>query len=171
MNISYGVGGAVLHSIMSFLSNRIQIVNFAGGQSFQSTITCGVLQVPVSGPVLFALCIANAIRMAQSFGAQVHCYADDKQLYVHYRAGEADVALARLLDCIWATDAWMGSNRLKMNPDKAQVIWLGTRQKPAALFVTPFCLHDGTTVVLSTSVRNFGVLFANDMSMVTQFNL
>ena len=62
----------------------------------------------------------------------------------------------------------MGSNRLKLNPEKSQLIWLGTRQRLATLDITPFRLHDGTegTVIKpSTSVRNFGVIFDSELSM------
>ena len=75
-----------------------------------------------------------------------------------------------MLDCIWAIDARMGSNRLKMNPDKTQMIWLSTRQQLASLHVTPIRLHVGTTVVPSTSVHNLSVLFDNEMSMMAHVN-
>ena len=31
--------------------------------------------------------------------------------------------------CVERIDAWMSSNRLKMNADKTQLLWLGTRQQ------------------------------------------
>ena len=166
----YGVGGAVLCWITSFLSNRTQVVNFAGGQPSQTTLTCSIPQGSASGPILFALYTTDVIRIVQSFSVQVHCYADDIQLYIHCRADEADAALAHMLDCICAIDAWMRSNRLKMNPDKTQMMWLDTRQQLASLHVTPIRLHDGTTVVPSTSVRNLSVLFDNEMSMMAYVN-
>ena len=68
LNISYGVGGTVLRSITSFISNKTQVVNFAGGQSSQTTLTCSVPQGSVSNPILFALNTADFIRTVQSFG-------------------------------------------------------------------------------------------------------
>ena len=50
------------------------------------------------------------------------------------------------------------------------MIWLGTRQQLASLHVTPIRLHDGRTVVPLTSVRNLGVLFDNEMSMMAHVN-
>ena len=35
----------------------------------------------------------------------------------------------RLSDCITVVRDWMANNRLKLNEDKTQVIWLGTRQQ------------------------------------------
>ena len=36
---------------------------------------------------------------------------------------------ARLVACIEELDGWMASNRLKLNADKTQVMWVGTRQQ------------------------------------------
>jgi len=38
-------------------------------------------------------------------------------------------AVDRLMTCITRIRDWMASNRLKLNEDKTQVIWLGTRQQ------------------------------------------
>ena len=37
--------------------------------------------------------------------------------------------MRRLSECITLTRDWMADNRLKLNEDKTQVIWLGTRQQ------------------------------------------
>ena len=70
------------------------------------------------GPLLFDLYTADVIKIAESFGIQIHCYADDVQLYIHYLTTVAPIAVARLLACIGAIDNWMGLNKLKMNADK-----------------------------------------------------
>lgn len=61
----------------------------------------------------------------------------------------------------------MGSNRLKLNPDRTQVIWLGSRQRLATLDFTPLQLHDGTVIESSTSVRSLGVTFDSELTMNT----
>src|SRR6218665_2747545 len=47
-------------------------------------------------------------------------YADDLQAYVHCQAIET-------------LQAWMSSNRLRLNPTKTQFIWFGTRQQLAKI--------------------------------------
>ena len=118
------------------------------------------------GPSLVNLYTADVIHIAHSFGVTVHCYADDLQLYVYCTVAEAPAALQRILGCIEAIDSWMGSNRLKLNPDKTQLIWLGTKQRLATLDITPVRLHEGTVIKPSTSVRNLGVIFDSELSML-----
>ena len=64
----------------------------------------------------------------------------------------------------------MGSNRLKMNPNKTQFIWLGSRQQLSAVDVTPFHLHDGRVIMPSTTVRNLGAVFDCEMTMLYHVN-
>lgn len=162
---SYGISGTVLSWIQSFLTDRSTTVRFAGQQSVSSVLSCGVPQGSVTGPLLFNLYTADVIHIARSCKVNIHCYADDQQLYIHCSPTEAPAAVQRLLNCIETIDKWMGSNRLKLNPDKTQIIWLGTRQRLAAVDITQIRLHDGTLITPSTTVRNLGVIFDNELSM------
>ena len=114
--------------------------------------------------------ITDVNSIAQSFCINMQCYADDLQLYIHCRPNEAAVGVARLLSCIAAIDAWMNANRLKMNPDKTQVIWLGSKQQLAAVNITPLHLHDGTVITPSTSVKSLGVTFDSELTMAEHVN-
>ena len=87
------------------------------------------------------------------------------QLYVHCRAEESAAAVRLMLSCIAAIDRWLGRNRLKMNPDKTQIIWLGSRQRLATINIAPLRLHDGTVITPSTSVHDLGVVFDSELSM------
>jgi len=50
-------------------------------QSTRSSVTCGVPQGSVFGPVLFLIYCADLIAIARCRGFEVHSYADDTQLY------------------------------------------------------------------------------------------
>ena len=161
----------MLEWLRSFLTGRaLKLVNFTDEHSFSSTLTCGVPQGSAVSPLLFSLYTADVIRTAQSFGISKHCYADDLQLYVHCRADEAATAITQLLACIQAIDSWMGSNRLKMKPDKTQFIWLGLRQQLSVVDVTPFHLNNGTVIMPSITVRNLGAVFDCEMTMLYHVN-
>ena len=59
----------------------------------------------------------------------------------------------------------MGSNRLKMNCDKTQLIWLGTRQQIAKLSVAELELLS-ERVQFSTAVSDLGLYVDERLSLV-----
>ena len=64
---------------------------------------------------------------------------------------------------VWICD-WMASNRLKLNEEKTQVIWLGTRQQLAKITVDTVTLPH-VTIQCSLTVRNLGVTLDGQLSM------
>ena len=46
------------------------------------------------------------------------------QVYISFPATVADDAAIRVTECITHLDQWMTLNRLKLNADKSQLIWL-----------------------------------------------
>ena len=59
-----------------------------------------------------------------------NCYntlADDTQCYFHGRAENAAVSMGLLQNAILKIEGWMSSNRLKLNQNKTQYIWIGTQ--------------------------------------------
>jgi len=153
---SFGIPGQVLDWIHSFVSGRVQSVNFAECQSNWTFILCGVPQGSVLGPLLFILYAADVIPLAQRHGFQVHSYADDTQLYFHDKAVSCERRLSRFSECISDIEKWMTSNQLKMNSDKTDFIWLGSRQLLAKLQRQSVCL-DGVHIPVSAEVTCLGV--------------
>jgi len=107
---TFGVHGTVLSWITSFITNRMQTVNFAGLQSILASVLCGVPQGNVLGPVLFLLYTANVPVIAQRHGFLAHSYADDTQLCFHDKVSLSDIRLLCLKECISEIERWMSSN-------------------------------------------------------------
>ena len=124
---SYGVGGTALAWISSFIQGRQQSVTFNGHQSTRIQLKYGVPQGSVLGPLLFILYTSDVISIAASLGVGAHSYADDSQLYLYCLAVDLTTAALRLAECIKRVEGWMKSNRLKLNSDKTQFLWLGSR--------------------------------------------
>ena len=67
-------------------------------------------------------------------------YADDMQVHVSTGAADVETAVERIVSCKERIESWMSSNRLKMNGDKTQVIWIGSRQQLAKVDIKEFQL-------------------------------
>ena len=80
---SYSFSKTVLKWVAFSLINRSQTVLFASVKSAPTLLLPGVPQDFVLGLLFFSLYTADIIKIAESFGVQIHCYADDGQLYIY----------------------------------------------------------------------------------------
>jgi hypothetical protein len=109
----------------------------------------------VIAPCIVMICIGSVV---------IHCYADDGQLYISSKAGAAESSIELATACINQLDRWMSSNRLKLNSDKTQLIWLGSRQQ--LLKVNPDSILLGaSTVRFQSSVVDLGIVLDSNLSM------
>ena len=161
---SFGIKGQALSWLRSFLESRTQQVSFNNTLSVTMPVTTGVPQGSVLGPLLFLLYTADIPVIPEKHNFCVHCYADDGQLYVSDKAAHAQNLLSRVTACIEEIDEWMSSNRLKLNTDKTQFIWLGSRQQLQKIDVST--VHLGADAVnLQTTVDNLGVTIDSQLTM------
>ena len=151
-------------AIRSFLTGRSQQVSFNGGLSSIGLITTGVPQGSVLGPLLFLLYSADVPLIANQHGLGIHCYADDGQIYVFDKAAEAVEMINKVASCIEEIDRWMSSNRLKLNSEKTQFIWLGSRQQLSKVGVDHIHLGNHTVTSQST-VCNLGIHLDDQLTM------
>ena len=83
LQLAFGIRGTAFKWIESFVTGRVQTVNFAGEKSVESTVPCGVPQGNVPGPILFLHYCAEVTSIAERNNTNVRSYADDTQLYIH----------------------------------------------------------------------------------------
>ena len=71
-----------------------------------------------------------------------------------------------LTKCLEAVTNWLRQSRLKLNPQKTEVLWVGNK-KPSDIEI---CLPqlDGATLTTSTTVKSLGVTLDASLSMEAQ---
>jgi hypothetical protein len=67
--------------------------------------------------------------------------------------------MRRLAACVERIYQWMGNNKLKLNQDKTQMIWVGTRQQLSKV--------SATELVLSLAVVRFSTAVPTSASSTT----
>ena len=148
LEMSYGMSETVLKWLSSFVTNRTQAVAYDGCTSLPIKLICGVPQGSVLGPLLFILYAADVMDIAKKHGVCIHAYADDLQIYMSCNAVNQQTAVAKILACVADIDSWMSSNRLKLNADKTEFVWLGTYQQLRKISSQSLCVG-GTNVTPS----------------------
>ena len=79
----YGIRGVALDWVRSYLSNRLQFVQFNGQCSSPQTICCGVPQGSILGPLFFLLYI-NDLNNVSTL-VELILFADDTNLFMSHK--------------------------------------------------------------------------------------
>jgi len=88
------------------------------------------------GPLLFVSYTAELADLAAKYGVKLHAFANDSHIHVHCDFSNVLSSVKLLEQCISAISQWMSANRLKLNADKTELMWAGTKYTVASL------LHD-----------------------------
>ena len=159
LSLDFGFSGLPLSWLNSYLSGRTQHVFWNSVLSSSSSVSIGVPQGSVLGPLLFCVYVSPVSRLLTSFGLFHHSYADDTTLILSV---DCSSAVLRLLDqCTSALCNWFLFNGLQLNPKKSEVLLVGTREKRKILSLS---LASGLAIAenpidLSPTIKILGVIF------------
>ena len=118
MKIRFGISSIELMWFESYLSNREQQCSIKEQPSSGKTITCGVPQGSILGPLLFLLYINDLPECLRSITPCM--YADDTQIFSSsYNANELVIKLNS--DLANVRD-WLIENKLQMHPSKSKLM-------------------------------------------------
>jgi hypothetical protein len=149
----YGIGGQTLRWVGNFLSNRSQRVVVDGVGSCESTVTSGVPQGSVLGPILFLIYINDLPECVKS---NVRLFADDTILYRQMNTPQDAQTLQEDLDRLvdWEQD-WS----MEFHPGKCNVIRVTRSNNP---IMNTYTLHGHQLEVVS-STKYLGISINEDL--------
>jgi hypothetical protein len=151
-----GIAGNTIKWINSFLLNRTQSV--CVGQTFSDsiTVTSGVPQGSVLGPLLFILFISDL--SVGDGSVKTPKFADDLKLYRFLESPAALQVLQTSLDELWD---WSVAWELPINIQKCGVLHIGHNNTGQAYTV------DGGFLSESCRVKDLGVWLKTDLKVTT----
>ena len=103
-------------------------------------------------------------------GTGVHGYADDHTLKKSFNSalvGEEELMVLSLADTLTEVDNWMKSNRLKLNPDKTEFCYFGSRRQLDRCLVTELNAV-GARVKRTQGTKYLGIHLDQHLSFKTQ---
>ena len=166
----YGISGQAQIWFSSYLQNRLQSVKIKDTFSDKVTLSYGVPQGSVLGPVLFTLYTTPLSAIISSFDINHHFYADDTQIYMSLSVSNAKESLEKLQHCSMGVSAWMTGSKLKLNPSKTEFLLIGTKLQRKKFLNNFPCLLLGQETNPSTSAKNLGVLFDSSLNFRKQIS-
>lgn len=95
---------------------------------------------------------------------KLHQYADDSQLYISVAVSSTTAAVQTFTACLSDINAWMSASRLRLNPSKTQVMWLGSGQLISRIDITDVPVLS-TQVHTVESARDLGVIIDSQLTL------
>ena len=120
--MAHGITGRVLKWIQDFLRDRQQRVVVGGAQSKSSSVTSGIPQGSVLGPLLFVLYINDLPDFVDNY---IRLFADDTKVFSQSDNIEGTSTLQEDLDKL---QDWSAKWLLRFHPEKCHVLKLGSKK-------------------------------------------
>ncbi|KAI5085635.1 hypothetical protein C0J45_2211, partial [Silurus meridionalis] len=155
-------------SFLTFFASKVENVHQQILCSRLSTITTGVPEGSVLGPLLFIIYMLSLGYILRKYGVNFHCYADDTQLYLSAKP-TGSFPPPSLTSCLSEIKDWLSANFLKVNGNKTEALLVGTKSvmsKPNCFYLT----IDNTTICPSSQVKSLGVIMDSTLSFEAQIN-
>jgi hypothetical protein len=165
---SFGIGGTVLNWFRSYLTDRKQFVMTDGNRSPETSLSFGVPQGSVLGPILFIAYTTPLTNLIDRYAFH-EMFADDTQVLKSAGKDHILSLLQTLSSCSVDIEQWMVKNKLKLNCDKTEAISFPQFSNDMPSFVTVG--SENAHIGFSESVRDLGIYLDPDLSMETHVKL
>ena len=98
------------------------------------------------------------------FWKKVAKYADDSHVYISVSVSEVLIAVHSFAVCVQDVNEWMRASRLRLNPIKTQVMWLGSGQQLKHVDIIDIPVLS-TTVQVVKSAKDLGLILDSQLTL------
>jgi hypothetical protein len=156
----YGIHGCLLRWVISYLSNRTQLVTVKGYSSTHTTVPSGVPQGSHLGPLLFVIFINDLVNR---LSCPCLLYADDLKVYTSIKSSSDYATLQKDLHTV---SDWCSINRMSLNVNKCCVISF-TKKKNRV--VHSYLIRD-KTLKRCDIIKDLGIYFDQGLTFRTHYD-
>lgn len=151
--ITLGLGETSLEWCKSYLTDRTQQTKFKNFISTTETVTSGVPQGSILGPILF-ICFVNDLP-EQFENCKIISYADDTQILVSAKSTK-EIKL-RLENLIQTAQKWYNRNSLLNNASKTEIMLISKRKNKETFEINITDSGKQKKLKLKKSIKVLGV--------------
>ena len=168
----YGVQGTTLNWFTSYLTNRQQYVQVNDEVSSLKTISTGVPQGSILGPLLFIIYMNDIAKVTDKFHFTL--YADDTSLSEPLCTFTVNTGNRKALSDAINTELqliydWLSLNKLSLNVKKTKMMIFHTRQRNIQN-VIPKLVINGTPIEYVKHFNFLGIVLDEHMTWVPHTN-
>ena len=156
---AYGVTGELFEWVKSFLKERLQYVKVGGMKSSTCSVSSGIPQGSILGPILFLIFINDLPDCLKSV---CHIFADDTKVY---NSSNNDIILQNDIDEL---HKWSLKWQLHFNSSKCKCIHFGNGNPQNQYFFHND--HDSILIEKATEEKDLGVIFESNLKFDKHIN-
>lgn len=156
----FGFSLSACRLIFSYLSDRYQYVHCGNLDSELQTVTSGVPQGSVIGPLLFMLYMNDFFTLLNGFECEAFVFADDIQLLFMGHLQLLDVFEYDVNTLLSNVSRWMRESKLRINSAKTRAMLFKPRSSHANLSI----IIEGARIEFVERMKCLGVSLDNQLA-------
>ena len=115
----YGIAGINIRWFENYLKNRKKNISFEHSFTKKSTVTCGVPQGSILGPLLFLLYVTDLNHASKLLNPIA--FADDPNIF--FSVSDINILFEKMTKELINVSNWFNANKLSLNVKKKQVFF------------------------------------------------